>query len=557
MQHDAQEFLAHLLDKLHEDLNRVLRKPLVVDKDFDPAACSEAAYFARWQAGFRSRNDSKVVDLFFGAFRSETKCPTCGYFGVRYEPFSMLSLPVKPPEGAEVSFYAQAEFALSELTKHVGFFKAADTLDSVRRKVAEKKGVDAACFAWFEFRNASKTRGEYLPLTDEQRRITDVVLGPSAFLFLVHVKSSMVPAGGESKESERQDKQNESDKVDKQVEPDKQDKSNKPEKQDEPDKQGEQGKEDEPKEPNEKDTKSEHRDETEMSEQEVKDELSEKEETSVLVFFDAVDVSREKTAGVMRPLQVRAKSSVRQLYAFFWKCLKLRYSGYVEDFDFYFASSPRPLFRLRHLQHDLLLAPEQSDHIVLLSNNDIIEVVMEDKLLQSKFRSKELDVEKPQGTASGAVAIEDCLKAFTASELLDEENAWFCNRCKSHRKAHVQLRIQTLPPILIVHLKRFRKTNTGLSKATNLVDFPLHGLDLAPYAVDQQQPATYSLFATVNHFGHLQRGHYVAYAKLQRGNQPWVEFDDEDVKPVKHAKEFLDEKPYILFYRRQDAAGHN
>ncbi|XP_072273184.1 ubiquitin carboxyl-terminal hydrolase 32 isoform X1 [Pyxicephalus adspersus] len=91
-QQDSQELLAFLLDGLHEDLNRVHDKPYVELKDSDGRPDWEVAAEA-WDNHLR-RNRSIVVDLFHGQLRSQVKCKTCGHVSVRFDPFNFLSLPL-------------------------------------------------------------------------------------------------------------------------------------------------------------------------------------------------------------------------------------------------------------------------------------------------------------------------------------------------------------------------------------------------------------------------------------------------------------------------------
>ncbi|XP_068124825.1 ubiquitin carboxyl-terminal hydrolase 32 isoform X2 [Hyperolius riggenbachi] len=91
-QQDSQELLAFLLDGLHEDLNRVHDKPYVELKDSDGRPNWEVAAEA-WDNHLR-RNKSIVVDLFHGQLRSQVKCKTCGHVSVRFDPFNFLSLPL-------------------------------------------------------------------------------------------------------------------------------------------------------------------------------------------------------------------------------------------------------------------------------------------------------------------------------------------------------------------------------------------------------------------------------------------------------------------------------
>ncbi|KAJ8457206.1 hypothetical protein ONZ45_g18404 [Pleurotus djamor] len=96
-QHDSQEFLSFLLDIIHEDLNRVIAKPV-----WNPTPEEEAeleklppqiASEREWKA-WKMRNDSLIVDYFQGQLRNRLQCMTCNQTSTTYNVFSMLQLPV-------------------------------------------------------------------------------------------------------------------------------------------------------------------------------------------------------------------------------------------------------------------------------------------------------------------------------------------------------------------------------------------------------------------------------------------------------------------------------
>jgi hypothetical protein len=65
--------------------------------------------------------------------------------------------------------------------------------------------------------------------------------------------------------------------------------------------------------------------------------------------------------------------------------------------------------------------------------------------------------------ADGTITLEDCLQLYTAEEVLDEANSWYCNKCCTHRQAFKTLQFYMLPPVLIFGLKRFETRTVGAS----------------------------------------------------------------------------------------------
>ncbi|EOA37360.1 hypothetical protein CARUB_v10011117mg, partial [Capsella rubella] len=91
-QHDSQEMLAFLLDGLHEDLNRVKIKPYIEAKESDGHQDDEVAE-EMWKY-HKSRNDSVIVDVYQGQYKSTLVCPNCEKVSLTFDPFMYLSLPL-------------------------------------------------------------------------------------------------------------------------------------------------------------------------------------------------------------------------------------------------------------------------------------------------------------------------------------------------------------------------------------------------------------------------------------------------------------------------------
>ena len=97
-QQDSQEFIAYLLDGLHEDLNRVLKKPYVEKPELaEGEENSEKAIQELAQKCWDShklRNDSVIVDLFVALYKSTVICPTCNGVSITFDPYNDLTLPL-------------------------------------------------------------------------------------------------------------------------------------------------------------------------------------------------------------------------------------------------------------------------------------------------------------------------------------------------------------------------------------------------------------------------------------------------------------------------------
>ncbi|KAM4037122.1 LOW QUALITY PROTEIN: ubiquitin carboxyl-terminal hydrolase 8 [Anomaloglossus baeobatrachus] len=152
--------------------------------------------------------------------------------------------------------------------------------------------------------------------------------------------------------------------------------------------------------------------------------------------------------------------------------------------------------------------------------------------------------------SSSKCSLQDCLKSFSKEEKLTDNNRFFCSNCKTRRDSMKKIEIWKLPPVLLVHLKRFSYEGRWKQKLQTCVDFPLEHLDLSQYVIGPKTFKKYSLFGVSNHYGGLDGGHYTAYCK-NATRQRWFKFDDHEVSEIS-VSSVKTSAAYILFYTSLD-----
>lgn len=114
-QHDSQELAIYLLDALHEDTNRVRKKPYVENPEQSTTETDEYAANKAWDVHLQ-REDSFIVHNFMGQVKSRLQCPNndnttnlaaseevkeekekdacCGRVSTTFDPYMYLSVPI-------------------------------------------------------------------------------------------------------------------------------------------------------------------------------------------------------------------------------------------------------------------------------------------------------------------------------------------------------------------------------------------------------------------------------------------------------------------------------
>ncbi|VDK35964.1 unnamed protein product [Taenia asiatica] len=134
-QQDAQELMNFLLDFLHEDLNKIKQKPYIEVKDADD--CPDEVLAGESWSNFKKRNDSIIVDLFYGLLKSTVTCPGCNLVSVTFDPFNSLSLPLIN-DCVDVTLWPDKKYRLPVLPS----CRAKDILTSLERRLPLQDGYE-------------------------------------------------------------------------------------------------------------------------------------------------------------------------------------------------------------------------------------------------------------------------------------------------------------------------------------------------------------------------------------------------------------------------------
>ncbi|CAD7943565.1 unnamed protein product [Amoebophrya sp. A25] len=163
--------------------------------------------------------------------------------------------------------------------------------------------------------------------------------------------------------------------------------------------------------------------------------------------------------------------------------------------------------------------------------------------------------------------LESLLESYMEEEQLGEDDLWRCPRCDERLPAYKKLDLYKLPPVFVIHLKRFQYTRWSRERISTPVKYPAV-LNMESMVVDKSNSVpssncedkadtdtnTYYLSGVVRHEGTPDGGHYIAFARNCVTGE-WYEFNDSIVTP-KTEEQVLSEtvSAYVLFYTRGNYA---
>ncbi|XP_073695280.1 ubiquitin carboxyl-terminal hydrolase 15-like isoform X3 [Garra rufa] len=549
-QQDSHELLAFLLDGLHEDLNRIRKKPYIQLKDADGRPDKVVAEEA-WENHIK-RNDSIIVDIFHGLFKSTLVCPVCAKISVTFDPFCYLTLPLPMKKERTLEVYLVWLDPMAKPTQYKLTVPKVGSISDLCASLSALSGVPAEkmivtdiynhrfhrIFASNENLSSIMDRDDIYVFEVVVSRLedTDHVVIPvhlrekykqSGFnhtttplfgqpfllsvprtisedklynLLLLRLCRFVRPAAEEEEEPEETPKHLSI---------------------------------------NGSATNGITQEEGSPSEMETDEPDDESSQDQELPSENDNSQSEDSVAGdneLENGLIPENHGKKKRLFTFQFNNMGKTDSNFIKG-------EPR---QIRFDEDHVRLSDRcylSLDWEPEMKRKYFNETVVED------FEKHESMEYKPQ--KKSFFKLKDCIELFTTKEKLGADDPWYCPTCKQHQQATKKLDLWSLPPVLVVHLKRFSYSRYMRDKLDSLVDFPLRDLDMSEFLINRNAgPCRYDLIAVSNHYGGMGGGHYTAYAKNKEDDK-WYNFDDSSVSPTGE-DQIVSKAAYVLFYQRQD-----
>jgi len=541
-QQDSNEFLIYLLDRIHEDLNSVSKKPYIEIKEKGENESDEDASI-RWWETHLLRENSIIVDLFHGQFKNTITCDYCNRVSVTYDSYIFLSLSIPSGKfeidikyfGYDISKYFDIKMPLTENTT------VQNIIDIIKVKLLlRNKNIKSFSNPPKKKNKRSKYKSKIANEYDSfEQKLDDnlveiVLLTKGKKIYKVFTKNEYIfpyyKAGYEIVAYEKNGvKENiyfyltqyyfsyifsyfyypRTILFDYPFAIDV-DMNNK--------------------------IYSIHENIYNFVRQITKN----KKDSSDLNFkFDNITIQNEKIIGFSIYLNI---------------FLVKRSNGICESISSSSKSINYPLLE-KHSSNENI---ETFKRNIELNENDRLcfDINLFLDIDKTKFPKISHHSRKISFFSGNDINIYDCLNLFSSEEILEGDNEWYCNICKRHRDVNKKMEIYKSPYYLIIQLKRFKQDEMesrsifnifNSFKNNTLVDFPIRNLDLSEYISSNINSNTkYDLIGVINHYGGASFGHYTAYC-LNNGN--WLEYNDHSVSYIDE-NNVVSNAAYVLFYKK-------
>ncbi|XP_001367983.1 ubiquitin carboxyl-terminal hydrolase 4 isoform X2 [Monodelphis domestica] len=538
-QQDSQELLAFLLDGLHEDLNRVKKKPYLELKDANGRPDLVVAKEA-WE-NHRLRNDSVIVDTFHGLFKSTLVCPECSKISVTFDPFCYLTLPLPLKKDRTMEVFLVSADPQCRPTQYRVTVPMMGAVSDLCEALSKLSGIAAEnmvvtdvynhrfhkIFQMDEGLNHIMTRDDIFvyevcntaedgsecvtfPVYFRERKIRQTSSSSGTVLYGQPLLIS-VPKHKLTLDYLYQVICERISRYIKHPLPD-----------------------DSPRPHLDSATYNGSNGICEGEEEEMEHQDDSKGQATETESCSTEDCSEHELGNESCqnvPKRVRSQHCKKRLFTF-----SLVNSYGTTDINSLAADG-----KLLKLNSRSTVAVDWDTETRCLHYDE----------QESEAYDKHSSMLQPQKKKKTTVALRDCIELFTTMETLGEHDPWYCPNCKKHQQATKKFDLWSLPKVLVVHLKRFSYNRYWRDKLDTVVEFPIRDLHMSEFVCDPAAgPYVYDLIAVSNHYGAMGVGHYTAYAK-NKLNGKWYYFDDSNVS-LASEDQIVTKAAYVLFYQRRD-----
>ncbi|KAL4474713.1 hypothetical protein ABPG72_002306 [Tetrahymena utriculariae] len=575
-QQDSQELLSYLLDGLHEDLNRIKKKPLVEAIDYSGGKDQEMAL--EFFKNYKKRNDSVISDLMVGQFKSTLICPdkNCRKISITFDPFLTLSVPIPRVTKEDVLFYIIFKDHRKTPYRIETQIRSDSSLGELKKQISDNLNIP--CQSLIFVNNYQSNIDEFL--SDDERGVHIKEISGLCFVYEIEKMGVNIKNINQKSQQDMEEEEQEQDK-----EESLQNKKTSPLSQNDGD---------------QIDVEEEEEQKVQSSKKAVSHdfilieiEFCQIMESDVKI-NSSIQLSDIHNVSYSRLVSLKYNSTVQDLYLQIYRILRVYLYTYqqangqpevkihidiaddsrqnlikeLEDIE----NNPDQKCIFRIFNKDMTPIEYKSQEPILslrvknqsrLKVKIVLDNQIEIKLMRTK-RCETYNFESQRSSkevSSNSADLYDCIDAFVKKEQLEKGNEWYCSKCKRHVLASKQMEIYNTPKILIVHLKRFKSGNvrnfgryyfeSGGKKINDLIDFPIENLDMTKYVLGSNgKPQIYDLFAVSQHYGSMGGGHYTACAQNFL-NKRWYNFNDSHVSQSS-AEQAVCGAAYVLFYRRRD-----
>ena len=543
-QQDSQEFLLAVLDNLHEDLNRITNKKYMELQEKQKGESDESAS-KRWWDYYRSRENSIIVDLFQGQFKSTIQCSTCGNSSISYDTYMSLGLPIPTIKTShqiklltsdqnfiDINVKLNGDIALKDVIKkaikylnknkykdYIKNIKSENVISSNNNSEVPENvlynNIKVIEFSrGFKINNIYKTAFENININYNSKDNIKQPLYDNLKLDIIYKNNN----NSEFILYENEVNIDPQNYYDVYIYP--------------------------------------------LTEKKIEGFISNYIKKIILSYPILIQFHKDKTLEDLESL-IHKKLQILNKKAKSLESIEICFPHFTKSWGkFKINNGECPLCKNKYEKTkkfcNLFKSIPKNKKISDLMNNlkgrplIIYAKIQQYKSTEEIYSGIPLFNENSKKKDKKLnLSIYDSFDCFNQKEILEGDNMWYCNKCKRHNNAVKKIEIYRTPLYLIIQLKRFKHRNSFLSsflgnKNETFVEYK-EVLNIKDFVVGpDKDKSIYNLYGVIIHKKFMNGGHYYAYCK-NRG--VWITFDDQSLS---YCQNPIDKDAYLLFYKRKN-----